>query len=55
MTTRSKSDCVEICFCAIASKEFVENPSSQVYLRFALEEMGGFGTLYAAYHKKYDI
>lgn len=55
MTTRSKSDIVEITFCAIASKKFVENPSNQVYLRFALEEMDGFETVWPAYHEKYDI
>lgn len=55
MTTRSKSDCVEINFRAIASEKFVENQSNQVYLRFALEEMGGFETLWPAYHEKYDI
>lgn len=55
MTTRSKSDLVEITFCAIASKKFVENPSNKIYLKFALEEMGGFHKLWPTYHVKYDI
>lgn len=55
MTTGSKSDLVEITFCAIASKKFVENPSNKIYLKFALEEMKGFQTLWPTCHKKYDI
>lgn len=55
MTTRSKSDLVEITFCAIASKQFVENPRNKIYLRFALDEMGGFDKLWPTYPKQYDI
>lgn len=55
MTTRSRSDHVEITFHAIASKKFVENPSNNIYLRFALEEMKGFQTLWKTYPMQYDI
>lgn len=55
MTTRSKSDLVEITFYAIASNKFVENPSNTIYLRFALEEMKGFQTLWKTYPMQYDI
>lgn len=55
MTTRSRSDHVEITFYAIASKKFVENPNNNIYLRFALEEMKGFQTLWKTYPMQYDI
>lgn len=55
MTSRSRSDHVEITFHAIASKKFAENKSNKIYLKFALEEMGGFHRLWPTYDEKYDI
>lgn len=55
MTTRSRSGHVEITFYAIASKKFVEKPSNSIYLRFALEEMKGFQTVWKTYPMQHDI
>lgn len=41
MTTRSKSDTVQIHFQAIGSHKFVGNPGNVVYITFALAEYGG--------------
>lgn len=41
MTTRSKSDTVQIHFQAIGSRKFVGNPGNVVYITFALAEYGG--------------
>ncbi|XP_061169274.1 E3 ubiquitin-protein ligase rnf213-alpha-like [Saccostrea echinata] len=50
MTTRSKSDVVEIHFQAIASKKFIDNSAvNSVRIRFALEEYGGLTNLWPTY------
>lgn len=41
MTTRSKSDTVEIHFYAVGSRKFVGIPGNVVYITFALAEYGG--------------
>lgn len=41
MTTRSKSDTVQIHFYAVGSRKFVGNLGNVVYITFALAEYGG--------------
>lgn len=55
MTTRSRSDVVEVHFYAIASKKFVEKLEDIVCMRFALQEYNGFSQLWKTNYMPYAL
>ena len=50
MTKRNE---IEVCFYAVASKEFIETPEDVVYMKFDLQEYKGLQKPWKGYSEKY--